>query len=133
MSRFTTDVTLEEVFGAPQAYDVDDGYNLVLGDGYVGGSANKRSLTTTPIEIQLEGGNTYRLDVDADALCEFIFVGHTSGSDPVTDDTGFRLVANQIEEFQVQQHRDVLSIRTASGTGTLRIHKLGVQSGHYRR
>lgn len=133
----------DDDFGPPLAWDVGpytaqtggDGYHDLLGDGYVGHQTNKIALTTTPIEIALQPGAKYRLHVDTDCLAEFICLQvkwPKSGRDSVTDDTGFMLVADVTEEIRVQKHRETLSIMTVTGTGNLRIHKVGHFKGYGR-
>lgn len=133
MARIVWDGNLEGVHGIPTAYDVDDGYNLILGDGYIGtGYTNKIVIGASPIQIPLESGQMYRFWSSVNCLCEFIFVGTNRGSNPVTDDTGWVLVANVTEHFRIQQHRNILSVKTDCGHGILRIHKQGLQFGHNR-
>jgi len=122
------DFSLSHVLGAPLSHDVElDGYATPKGDGYVGNSnvehrKNKFTVTTTIQHIAMRGRAYYRFHaLDVNVLC----ILQSKDAGQFEDDRAFELEDGFPEYFYVQGDRDVLLVKTASGTAVLRLHKMG--------
>lgn len=124
-TRFKDNTKLSGVFGYPVPRDLSaDGYgeknSLLDINGYI------LSTSTTSVEQELQPGQTYWFQSDAD--CYFYFGGGPSGADASTS-TDAKLIADADYFFTVPRGRNYLYVILATGTGTLRVIPMDQANG----